>query len=56
MQASVIKKPENQTQELMDEQKRMAKNDILVLICVILSMLLAGVNTGLLAALAFGLF
>ncbi len=56
MQASVIEELEKQTQELMDEQKRTAKNNKLVLIFGILSMVLAGVNTGLLAALAFGLF
>ena len=56
VQASVIEELEKQTQELMDEQKRTAKNNKLVLIFGILSMVLAGVNTGLLAALAFGLF
>ena len=56
VQASVIEELEKQTQELMDEQKRTAKNNKLVLIFGILSMVLAGVKTGLLAALAFGLF
>ena len=56
VQASVIEELEKQTQELKDEQKKTAKNNKLVLIFGILSMVLAGVNTGLLAALAFGLF